>query len=56
VLGVPAALGRVFTEDDIPHPGGHPVAVLSYDLWRNKYGADPGILGGKSPGDEQPFT
>ena len=56
VLGVTAALGRVFTEDDNRIPGGHPVAVLSYDLWRNKYGADPGILGGKIVVDEQPLT
>ncbi|MCX6631888.1 MAG: ABC transporter permease, partial [Candidatus Solibacter sp.] len=56
VLGVTAALGRLFTEDDNRTPGGHPVAVLSYDLWRNKYGADPGILGGKILVDEQPLT
>jgi predicted permease len=56
VLGVTAALGRLFTEDDNRTPGGHPVAVLSYDLWRNRYGADPGILGGKILVDEQPFT
>jgi hypothetical protein len=30
--------------------------VLSYDLWRNRYGADPGILGGKILVDEQPLT
>ena len=56
VLGVPAALGRVFAEDDNRTPGGHPIAVLSYDLWRNRYGADPGILGGKILVDEQPLT
>ena len=56
VLGVTAALGRLFTEDDNRTPGGHPVAVLSYDLWRNRYGADPGILGGKILVDEQPLT
>jgi predicted permease len=56
VLGVTAALGRLFTEDDNRIPGGHPIAVLSYDLWRNKYGADPAILGGKIIVDEQPLT
>jgi predicted permease len=56
VLGVTAALGRLFTDDDNRTPGGHPVAVLSYDLWRNRYGADPGILGGKILVDEQPLT
>ena len=56
VLGVAPALGRLFTEDDNRTPGGHPVAVLSYDLWHNRYGADPGILGGKILVDEQPLT
>jgi predicted permease len=56
VLGVKAALGRVFTDDDNRTPGGHPVAVVSYDLWRNLYGADPGILGVKILVDDQPFT
>ena len=56
VLGVTAALGRLFTEDDNRTPGGHPVAVLSYDLWRNQYGADPAILGAKILVDEQPLT
>ena len=56
VLGVTAAIGRVFTEDDNRTPGGHPVAVLSYDLWRNQYGSDPGVLGQKILVDEQPLT
>jgi putative ABC transport system permease protein len=56
VLGVTASLGRLFTEDDNRTPGGHPVAVLSYDLWRNQYGADPAILGAKILLDEQPLT
>jgi predicted permease len=56
VLGVRAALGRLFTDDDNRTPGAHPIAVLSYDLWRNRYGADPGILGGKILVDEQPLT
>ena len=56
VLGITASLGRLFTEDDNRTPGGHPVAVLSYDLWRNQYGADPGILGSKILLDEQPLT
>jgi predicted permease len=56
VLGVTAALGRLFTEDDNRTPGAHPVAVLSYDLWRNQYASDPGILGAKILVDEQPLT
>jgi putative ABC transport system permease protein len=44
VLGVQPLLGRTFTaEDDLPKAS--PVAVLSEDLWRRQYGADPAILG-----------
>jgi predicted permease len=56
VLGVTAALGRLFTDDDNRTPGGHPVAVLSYDLWRDRFGADPGILGAKVLVGELPLT
>uniref|UniRef100_Q01QE6 Permease n=1 Tax=Solibacter usitatus (strain Ellin6076) TaxID=234267 RepID=Q01QE6_SOLUE len=56
VLGVPAETGRLFTDDDNRTPGAHPVAVISDALWRNRYGADPDILGTKILVDEQPFT
>ena len=45
VLGVGAAIGRVITPDDDKERGGSPVAVLSYDYWRNRFGADPHIVG-----------
>ena len=38
VLGVGAAIGRVITPDDDKERGGSPVAVLSYDYWRNRFG------------------
>ena len=41
VLGVGAAIGRVITPDDDKERGGSPVAVLSYDYWRNRFGARP---------------
>lgn len=43
-LQVKAALGRVF-EDEHAVPGQDKVAVLSWDLWRNRYNGDPGIVG-----------
>ena len=43
-LGVHAALGRVFTEDEAV-PGRDHVAVLSYDTWQNRFAADPAIVG-----------
>jgi putative ABC transport system permease protein len=45
VLGVGAAIGRVITPDDDKERGGSPVAVLSHDYWRNRFGADPQIVG-----------
>jgi putative ABC transport system permease protein len=44
VLGVRPHLGRMFTvEEDVPN--GPPVAVLGFNLWNVRYGADPSILG-----------
>jgi predicted permease len=45
VLGVKAALGRVISPDDDRLPGAHPVTVLSYQCWQQRFGADPGIVG-----------
>jgi putative ABC transport system permease protein len=44
-FGVGPALGRVLTENDDLEPGAHPVAVLSYDYWTRRFGADPAVLG-----------
>jgi len=56
VLGVAPALGRLFTGDDNRVPQGHPLVVLSYDFWQNRFGADPGVLGRKLLVDEQSLT
>jgi predicted permease len=45
VLGVKAALGRVLTPDDDRMAGGHPVAVVSYEGWKRRFGADPAVVG-----------
>ena len=47
VLGVGAAVGRVFNASDDLIQGGHPLAVLSYGYWRARFAADPGIVGKK---------
>ena len=44
VLGVPPLLGRWIREDD-DFTDGIGVVVLSYGLWRGRYGAEPGIIG-----------
>ena len=43
-LGVGAALGRTFTDDEAT-VGNDRVVVLSDALWRNRFSADPGIVG-----------
>jgi predicted permease len=45
VLGVQASLGRTFTEADDQQAGGQPVAVVSYDWWQRRLGADPAVVG-----------
>jgi predicted permease len=44
VLGVTAALGRTFTPNDDRIPNGHPLVVLSYSFWQNRFASDPGIV------------
>ena len=44
VFGTAPAIGRTFTsQEDLP--GGPKVAVLSYTLWKDRFGADPGLAG-----------
>ena len=44
-LGVKPLLGRTFLPDEDQKPGGNPVLVISENLWRRRFGADPSILG-----------
>jgi len=45
VLGVAAIVGRTLTPDDDRIPGGHPVAMLSYSFWQNRFSSDQSIVG-----------
>ncbi|HSG49860.1 MAG TPA: ABC transporter permease [Longimicrobiales bacterium] len=45
ILGVRPGLGRLLRPDDDVEPGGHPVVVLSHDLWVRRFGADPEVVG-----------
>jgi predicted permease len=44
-LGVPAAIGRVITDEDDRIGRGAPTAVLSHAYWRSHFAADPKVLG-----------
>ncbi|MGH9336652.1 MAG: ABC transporter permease, partial [Vicinamibacteria bacterium] len=56
VLGVSAELGRVLGPDDDQTKNGHPVAVLSHRYWRDRFGADPSIVGGTVRLNGHPMT
>ena len=43
-LGVQPLLGRGFRAGD-DRPGAEPVVLLSYALWRDRYGSSPAIVG-----------
>ena len=43
-LGVQPFLGRGFREED-DKPGADPVVLLGYELWRDRYGSAPDIVG-----------
>jgi hypothetical protein len=55
VLGVPPLMGRAFLPAD-DQPGAAPVAVIGEDLWRSRFGADPGLMGSSIDLDERSFT
>jgi predicted permease len=55
MFGIGAYAGRTFTADD-DRPAGSPVAVMNYRAWREKYGADPSMIGAPVAINGQPFT
>jgi predicted permease len=55
LLRVPAYLGRTFTEEEDRYGAGK-VALLSYKLWHEHFGSDPGILLKRIKLDEQGYT
>src|SRR3954447_6769923 len=57
-LGVPAMLGRTFTEADDARGGGPdgPVAVISYSFWQRRFGGAADVLGKSLTLDKTPYT
>jgi predicted permease len=55
VLGVEPRIGRGFLEEE-DQPGHEHVVVLTDSLWRNRFGADPSIVGKKIRLDGLPHT
>ncbi len=54
-LGVQPWIGRLFTDED-DREGAPPVAVMSYRIWHDKYGADPSVVGAAYEINGHPFT
>jgi len=55
VLGVPPLMGRAFLPED-GEQGAAPVVVISEGLWRDRFGADPGLIGSTIELDKRSFT
>ena len=45
VLGIQPARGRLLSRVDDQTPGGHPVAVISYEFWQARFGGQPDVIG-----------
>jgi predicted permease len=56
VLGTLPAQGRFFLPDEDDAPNANPVVVLSYQLWEQRFGADPAIIGSTVNLNRTPFT
>jgi len=54
-FGIQTLLGRVFLPEE-GEPGKDHVVALSYELWRDRFGSDPNILGKKIRLDREPYT
>jgi len=55
MFGIRAYVGRLLTARD-DRRGAPPVAVMSYQLWQQKYGSDPSVIGSLFDINDKPFT
>ncbi len=55
LLGVQPALGRFFNADD-DRPGANATVVLTWGLWKRRYGGDPAIIGRSILIEDKPYT
>lgn len=55
ILGIRAALGRSFVPEE-GLPGRDHVAILSFGLWKSRFGADPSVIGRRVTVNGEPHT
>src|SRR5206468_4289741 len=55
-LAVKEVLGRAFFPEEDQTPDSHPVAVISYNCWQHRFGADPHVVGKTVEFNSRPFT
>jgi putative ABC transport system permease protein len=55
LLGVPPALGRVFTNDE-DQEGRAQVVILSHDFWQRRFAGDPNTVGQTITLNDKPYT
>ncbi|MGD2123882.1 MAG: ABC transporter permease, partial [Gemmatimonadota bacterium] len=56
VLGVVPTLGRGFLDSEDVGPGQHAVAVVSFDMWKDRLEGDPEIIGRTVTLNRSPYT
>lgn len=55
-LGIEMALGRDFLPAENVTPGMNPVAIMSYDLWQDRFDGAPDVIGRTIHLNGRPFT
>ena len=56
ILGVNAAIGRVFVPAQDGTTGSNRAAVLSFEVWQRHFASDPNVLGTQITLDDKPYT
>ena len=56
ILGVNAAIGRVFVPAQDGLAASNRAAILSFEIWQRHYASDPNVLGTQITLDDKPYT
>ena len=56
ILGVNAAIGRVFVPAQDGNANSNRAAVLSFEVWQRRFASDPNVLGTQITLDDKPYT